>query len=460
MGLQKLIRPAAVAALFFLSSCTDLKPVAPLVHRDVDGRAIALARAAVGGLAQASYAYYPRDGFSVDTVRLGTVYSDSLLRRINLFGFVNCMKSSGNCLYVDSAFTPDTSHLFIDAVYPQLYVWGYNAFGFLFDDKIQFFLLYGPAYTLVAIDAPDPFREFQSLRGVACNFFGNFVGSYTADEFACLRQAYTFYPMNSLYDSVEVVLDSRSKALVNDSLPADGVIMRNYYLNSDSSGAHYALPLDSRSALSRLFRYVRFTKKGANDATADTVRDSYYFQGGDTLCLARTPGAVAALTLGDTAVRGTMLADSSYAYLFGSGYSLKFSSLDTAPVPMTVVRTGNDTVFKLALSAGKDSIQVSAYSAGRLDGVQGFVRSGKTLSWTLGDSAWTGTATAYPSLTGVVVSFSRRENGAGQDSFAGWINVNLYTRRGAGYVVDAANGYRYAISVELDRSSRIEDIGL
>jgi hypothetical protein len=456
MGLQKLILAAGIAALLMLEGCTGIKPVAPGLHAEVDARAVALARLAVQALAPASYAFYPRDGFTIDTVRPGMVYSDSALRLINLFGFINCRKATGPaCDYPDTVRnTPDTQQVYV--LQPLDYKTGFKSGGFSFDDYLMLLQDYTPAYYTVALDAPEAFREFQSLYGVVYEYFGSFLGSYTPDAFAALKEALTFYPVQSPYDSAEVTLESRGAPLMDDSLPAAGVVRKNYYLNSDSAGARYGLPLDNSPAVSVLHRYVWFSLKGPGGTTADTVADSYHFINADSLLLVRMQGRLSAFSRNDTVVRGSALPDSTYAYAFNSGYTLKFGGLDSGPVPLSVTKGLNDTVFGIAPSGGGDSLIVTA--AGAV--VAGFQRLGATLNHTAVDSQSAFTSTVFARLPNVYISFSRRETGASGDSFSGWISVNLYSRRGAGYLLDRSKGFRYQVSVDLDRSSSLSGIGL
>ena len=438
--------------VLFVISCTDLTPVKPGPGDVIDEHAIELARFALKGISNASYAFYRRDVFNIDTVILKVKYSDAVLRIIDLSGYTDCRRGSGPCIMPETTSTGIVQPIFTNP----------NPSNLEYPYYIDVYEVFDSLHNIVPLDAPAAFQEFKSLYSVLYSYSGNYVSAgKIPDNFAALKIAYSIYPLRSAYDSVEVVLASKAEKLTNDSLPSNGIYMKNYYFNSDSSANNYGLSLDVSGALSELDRYVHFSSKSGIGVKPDTVVDVYKYRN-DTLKVVRVQGSCRVVYHAGTIFSADIKPDSSRGMGLRSGDTLLFSSLDSGFVQMHVMGRSGDTVVRIEPSVLKDSLFIFSYNGQLNPTILRFLNNGNTLSWSDSTAIRVMKGTISSRGGNVYINFTRRENGVSGNSFSGEMYLNLFTRHGKGYVQDPSKGesYIYEINLDVDGVSTIGNIQL
>jgi hypothetical protein len=459
MELQKLILPALTAAVFFISGCSDIKPVTPEPLLPPSEQVVGLARSAVGVAAGAGYAFFPRDNYQVDTVALGPYFSDELLQAVDMAGFKNCVldwvysDGPGGCniTYRDSL------------AYGMLYPWGCNSQRGPASDTLRLLMAFDTAYHFGA-GIPEVFAEFDALRSAYFGYFGYFDGTiYTADHFFTDRWTVTFYPRNSRYDSVEYILNrpaSSDTHLVNGTYPDSGFTRRINYWNADTAVAASGLSglsLEEGDRLIKVDRLVHFRKTGGL-AKADSVSDVYSYHR-SIFTENRTPGKRTVLQNGDTIFAGECLPDSSVIMELSDGRSV-LARASRPFAPTLALSAARDTLVRIDTLSQSDSLEVSLFQGGLRSRSFRLAAAGAVLS--MADSTSLGVMRADFSGEGgrVRATLRLRAPGGGADLLTGTLFLDLYTRQGTGVILDPGRGISYQVEINLDGTSRVQDIVL
>ena len=455
MELQGLIKRGfftAVGALL-ICSCSQNQPVKPSANPEIDSVSVALARFASSGAIGAFAACMGRDTAAADSAIVQPFFTLQFIQAIDF----------GN--------PDDTSSFFIaDTVsYGILYPWYWNRHANLetYYDTIEVVAAYDSPYTVMAAD-PAPFREFDALSHVEIYHYGYFSvpHSFYAEYYKAFKYLYYYYPVESAFDSVVVVaaVDNQSMWSKENTLPDTGSVNKIYYLNR--AGA-VALGLGSddermKEYLTKISEYYHFSRDNAGVAVMDTVRRLYQYAGYASI-KTWIGSRYSVVEDGDTLMRGEFLTDTTFTYVFSSNGRVEGIAPRAFAYSRTVAIDSTGDPLSITVpsgTAGNTFVHALLYR----DGVAGdsvlFSGDNAGLSWTGASGTYRFAGAVSRAYNGIYLAFSCRDSATGKKLAEGACVVDRNLGSGQGYVRSIVQNNAFDLSIDVQRSSYIENCRL
>ena len=452
----------ALALLGALAACSVDKPVQPVKPPYVNPAAAAAAKTALRGAAAMRYAFFHADDTLRDSSGFHFHYTRLFLDSLRLADFISGQLQNqplSQC-YFPYATAYGTRYPQYWSAIDTLDYSGYNIL-IVMDgiDSMQ---------TVVTDAYPEIYQRLRNAKGAGVTYCGAFdaTGVHTPQHF----QAYWFiakvYGDDNIYytQNYELkALSSLGQALADTAYPDSGSLYKMDTLLP--GGLALLLPQFSGSAYNPVRRYKEKFWFHLNGAIVDSTISAYYWPD-DSMVAVKARGARRMVSGGMTWLSGSYPApaDSVFNDTLWECDSLRVNGGRLAADSVsrfTVHRPSGDTVCALAPGATAQQLSLRLYAAGQFSDSLTVSRNAGYFTWAdSSEPAYIVSDTLVYFRNAVYVNLARRERATGALTFSGGFYLDIYTGKGHGFVWDAEQGFRNALSLDGYGTSYLENLPL
>ena len=453
-GLTRL-QAALLSAGFvlFLGACSDKTPVDPGNPGAVDERAAALARFGAEKSAGIFYAFYGGHAQVPDPSIIDFRYSTTFIDSLDLESVVQRYPLYFNAFW-DSCYYP------YEALYGTLFpvYWGHS--GFL--GHPDTLMIYAGANS-VKNARPGILLQMDSLVNVYIIYFGTFRSDrIAAESLSTEKYVYELQGTDNLCDSIEGTLASASGVPLEPGvLPDSGVFRKSLFYNRAEAAAAYGFHAKITApagVIKRFSRYARF--HGAAVTDIDSLAQVFYFENDTNITIWRD-SAFSVTSHGATVAHGRFTPPDRFTDTIATtaGTRVVHGRLPAgnAFTEAAVTSAAGDTLYRII--PGMDTLLLLTYGASSTDTLACAVAD-TVLTFKGGEGGAVFEVEARKVFHSLLITLVWRESASAGPSFSGNFLINAFTGIGAGAVYDAGNDVSYKVHIDLNGTSRLDDITL